>query len=101
MSAKRYDEQFKRDAVAFYEDNLGLSLQQASSDLGIHQATLHGWVKALGTGKRSRTKRLAKQAQEISDAQRIRVLEKEIARLREEREILQKAMKYFAAETNW
>lgn len=101
MSAKRYDEQFKRDAVAFYEDNLGLSLQQASSDLGIHQATLHGWMKAPGTGKRSRTKRLAKQAQEISDAQRIRVLEKEIARLREEREILQKAMKYFAAETNW
>ncbi|MCQ9371757.1 transposase [Corynebacterium sp. 35RC1] len=40
MSAKRYDEQFKRDAVAFYEDNLGLSLQQASSDLGINRATL-------------------------------------------------------------
>lgn len=101
MSAKRYDEQFKKDAVALYEDNPGLSLQQASSDLGINRATLHGWVKALGTGKRARTKRLAKQAQEISDAQRIRELEKENARLREEREILQKAIKCFAAETNW
>lgn len=101
MSAKRYDEKFKKDAVALYEDNPGLSLQQASSDLGINRATLHSWVREFGTGKRARTKQLAKQAQEISDAQRVRELEKEIATLREEREILQKAMKYFAAETNW
>lgn len=60
MSAKRYDEQFKRDAVALYEDNPGLSLQQASSDLGINRATLHSWVREFGTGKRARTKQLAK-----------------------------------------
>ena len=101
MSAKRYDEQFKKDAVALYEDNPDLSLQKVSQDLGINRATLHAWVKQLGTGKRARAKQVATQAQEISDAKRIRELEKENAKLREEQEILQKAMKYFAAETNW
>ncbi len=33
--------------------------------------------------------------------ERIRVLERENAKLREEREILRKAAKYFAEETNW
>ena len=37
----------------------------------------------------------------LSDAERIRVLERENAKLREEREILRKAAKYFAEETNW
>ena len=37
----------------------------------------------------------------LSDAERIRVLERENAKLREERELLRKAAKYFAEETNW
>ncbi|WCV10726.1 hypothetical protein [Corynebacterium silvaticum] len=40
-------------------------------------------------------------AGERYDAQRRRELEKEVGKLCEEREILQKFMKYFAAETNW
>lgn len=40
-------------------------------------------------------------AQALSDAERIRLLELENATLREEREILCRAAKYFAEETNW
>ena len=40
-------------------------------------------------------------AEGLSDTERIRVLERENAKLREEREILRKAAKYFAEETNW
>ncbi|EEI78290.1 IS3 family transposase, partial [Corynebacterium striatum] len=41
----RYSEQFKRDAVALYENNEDLSLNAASTELGINRASLHAWVK--------------------------------------------------------
>ena len=40
-------------------------------------------------------------AQATTDSERIRQLEKENAKLREERDILRKAAKYFAEETRW
>ena len=42
----RYSEQFKRDAVALYENNEDLSLNSASAELGINRASLHSWVKS-------------------------------------------------------
>nr|EEI15372.1 hypothetical protein HMPREF0276_0518 [Corynebacterium accolens ATCC 49725] len=35
----RYSEQFKRDAVALYENNEDLSLNAASAQLGINRAS--------------------------------------------------------------
>ena len=55
----RYSEQFKRDAVALYENNEDLSLNSASAELGINRASLHSWIKKYGTGKRARTKACA------------------------------------------
>ncbi|MDK4309848.1 IS3 family transposase [Corynebacterium accolens] len=92
----RYSEQFKRDAVALYENNEDLSLNSASAELGINRASLHSWVKKYGTGKRARIKAVHDKAQELNDSARIRQLEKENAKLREERDILRKAAKYFA-----
>ncbi|STC50282.1 transposase [Corynebacterium jeikeium] len=43
----------------------------------------------------------ATNAKETTDSERIRQLEKENAKLREERDILRKAAKYFAEETRW
>lgn len=98
----RYSEEFKRDAVALYENNEEqFTLKSASAELGINQASLHSWVKKYGTGKRSRTKALHDKAQAANDSERIRQLEKENAKLREERDILRKAAKYFAEETHW
>ena len=41
------------------------------------------------------------QEESVSDAERIRALERENAKLRGERDILRKAAKYFAEETRW
>lgn len=97
----RYSEQFKRDAVALYENNEDLSLKAASVELGINRSSLHSWLKQYGTGKRSRMAQSRANAAAASDAERIRRIEKEIAKLREERDILRKAAKYFAEETHW
>ncbi|MFW9243713.1 transposase [Corynebacterium striatum] len=92
----RYSEQFRRDAVALYENNEDLSLNAASAELGINRASLHSWVKKYGTGKRARTKAMRDNAKETTDSERIRQLEKENTKLREECDILRKAAKYFA-----
>ncbi|WP_436232022.1 transposase, partial [Corynebacterium aurimucosum] len=60
-----------------------------------------GPIKQYGTGKRARTKNMRDEAQATTDSERIRQLEKENAKLREERDILRKAAKYFAEETRW
>ena len=62
---------------------------------------MHQWKKEFGTGKKTRTIEAKAQADAVSDSERIRALEKENAKLREEREILRKAAKYFAEETRW
>ena len=97
----RYSEQFKRDAVALYENNEDLSLHTASAELGINRSSLFSWLKQYGTGKRDRTKTIRDKAQATTESERIRQLEKENAKLREERDILRKAAKYFAEETRW
>ena len=51
---KFYPEQFKRDAVALYENNENLSLAATAAELGVNRASLHQWKKELGTGKRTR-----------------------------------------------
>ena len=82
--------------MALYENNEDLSLNAASAELGINRASLHSWVKKYGTGKRARTKAMRDNAKETTDSERIRQLEKENTKLREERDILRKAAKYFA-----
>ncbi|ERS58184.1 hypothetical protein HMPREF1261_02243, partial [Corynebacterium sp. KPL1818] len=64
----RYSEQFKRDAVALYENNEDLSLNSASAELGINRASLHSWIKKYGTGKRARTKSMRDKVQAANDS---------------------------------
>ncbi|WP_240928003.1 transposase, partial [Corynebacterium striatum] len=83
----RYSEQFKRDAVALYENNEDLSLHAASAELGVNRSSLFSWLQQYGTGKRARFKAVHDKAQAATDSERIRQLEKENAKLREERDI--------------
>ncbi|WCZ53879.1 hypothetical protein CJEIK_06880 [Corynebacterium jeikeium] len=73
----------------------------ASAELGVNRSSLFSWLQQYGTGKRARTKAMRDNAKETTDSERIRQLEKENAKLREERDILRKAAKYFAEETRW
>lgn len=45
MPSKTYSEEFKRDAVALYENSPGTSIQTIATDLGVNRATLANWVK--------------------------------------------------------
>lgn len=73
----------------------------ASAELGINRTSLHAWVKQYGTSKRTRMAQLRVDTTGVSEAERIRQLEKEVSRLREERDILHKAAKYCADQTRW
>lgn len=113
MARKNYSDEFRRQAVDLYESSPGATLKGIAADLGVSRGTLADWVRALGTGSTTvlppdRTTSGIKPAGAETAAVRIARLEAENARLRAEkvkveteRDILRKAAKYFAGETNW
>jgi transposase len=120
MARKNYSEEFRRQAVDLYESTPGATLKGIAADLGIVRGTLRHWVDQYGTGKTTAldgttTTRPASTAgggapppgsetpeQELARLRtRVRELEVETTKLATEREILQRAAKYFAGETNW
>ena len=90
-----YDLEFKKSSAklaALSEQ----SIAQTARDLGINVNTLHGWVgqyyrKCQSSGKA--------QGIQISQEEEIKQLRKELARVKQEREILKKAAAYFAKES--
>lgn len=120
MARKNYSEEFRRQAVDLYESTPGATLQGIAADLGVVRGTLRHWVDQYGTGRTAAgdgttTSHPAKAAsggvpptgpetpeQELARLRaRVRELEVETTKLATEREILQRAAKYFAGETNW
>ena len=100
MPRKVYTEQFKRDAVAMFESNPDTSMRKVAEELGINRSTLGCGYKQCGTNV-AKEEDAASAVEKLADAERIRQLERENKRLREERDILRKAAKYFAEETTW
>ncbi len=80
MSAKRYPEEFKVEAVRQVTDR-GHSVADVAKRLDITTHSLYAWIKKYGPD--------SKEHQELSDAQaEIRRLQKELKRTTEERDIL-------------
>jgi len=110
MARKNYPDEFKRDAVALYQDTEGATITMIAAELGVSEATLSAWCKAAGVPIRHR-----KSAATVHPARGVETPEQELARLRAEnqqlradktklateRDILRSAAKYFAGETNW
>jgi transposase len=87
-----YTREFKEDAVRLVTDK-GMSVTQVAMDLGIHENTIYKWIrlyKADPAGAFPGKGRLKPQDEEMRRLQR----ENEI--LREEREILKKALAIFS-----
>lgn len=112
MARKSYTEEFRREAVQLYEHTPGATMQGIAADLGICRGTLARWrreqdytepkVEHGGAGS------LEKLGDGESPQARIAHLEAQVRRLEDdkrmlasERDILRKAAKYFAGETNW
>jgi transposase len=98
---KNYPPQFKADAVALYRSRPEATIRQVAADLGINPETLRNWVRAAGAS-RPRGRRAEAPAEPPTPLEAENAaLRKKVRELEEEREILQKAAKYFAGETRW
>ena len=88
---KVYSEEFKESSAKLAAES-ECSIAQTARNLGIKETTLYGWVsKYEGT-----TKKAAKPSS-ASD-QELQSLRREIAKLKQQCEILKKAAAYFANE---
>lgn len=123
MARKNYSEEFRRNAAELYESTPGATVRGIAEDLGIERGTLRGWLQRHGTGKKTAedgspavsplktASRLPGGVEPPGDETpgerivrlegRVAALEAERTKLATEREILQRAAKYFAGETNW
>jgi transposase len=119
MARKNYSEEFRRQAVDLYETTPGATLKGIAADLGVVRGTLKHWVDQYGTGKKTAadgtttTRPTSAKVgslpagpetpeEKIARLEaRVNELEVETTKLTTEREILQRAAKYFAGETSW
>ena len=85
-SGKRYDQEYKNMIVDLFKS--GMSLAELSSEYGIAKSTINGWVKDV--------KEIKLDENEVMTLKEVKALKKEMARIKEENEILKKAMAIFA-----
>ena len=90
---RRYDQEYKDMIVELFKS--GMSLAELSSEYGIAKSTINGWVKDV--------KEIKVDENEVMTLKEVKALKKEIARIKEENEILhhrralaKKAMAIFA-----
>ncbi|WP_106817777.1 IS3 family transposase [Janibacter massiliensis] len=117
MARKNYSEEFRRQAVDLYESTPGATVRGIAEDLGIVRGTLRHWLAVYGTGKKTAADGTLTSSplqskpsptsptgpagetpeQKIARLEaRVNELEVETTKLTTEREILQRAAKYFA-----
>ena len=83
---RRYDQEYKDMIVELFKS--GMSLAELSSEYGIAKSTINGWVKDV--------KEIKVDENEVMILKEVKALRKEMARIKEENEILKKAMAIFA-----
>ena len=90
---RRYDQEYKDMIVELFKS--GMSLAELSSEYGIAKSTINGWIKDV--------KEIKVGEDEIMTLKEVKALKKEMARIKEENEILhhrralaKKAMAIFA-----
>ena len=81
-----YDQEYKDMIVDLFKS--GMSLAELSSEYGIAKSTINGWVKDV--------KEIKVDENEVMTLKEVKALKKEMARIKEENEILKKAMAIFA-----
>lgn len=85
---RRFDKEFKLDAVRLMGEG-GRTIAQLSRDLGVSVTQLRRWREQFGQDS-AKDKALSAEAAEVKK------LERELAQVKEEREILKKALAVFS-----
>lgn len=89
-----YDREFKLNTLRLVKSS-GKSIIQIARELGINSNTIHNWKKAYQGGKYDGPDTAPKFSPHEVEVRR---LKKELARVTMERDILKKAVAYFAKE---
>ena len=94
MERKRYSAEFKREAVKLASQP-GMVKRQVAQELGIHENLLRTWIRQFAAGKWETTPGKALKSDQQQELERLR---RELKRVTTERDILKKAVGYFAKE---
>jgi len=94
MARRTYTEDFRIEAVKQVTEN-GYEITDTAHRLGVHPDSLRAWIKRLESPEA-----VAKNKATESSSAEIKKLQKELKRVKEERDILKKAAVYFASHTN-
>ena len=82
---KRYEQEYKDMIVDLFKS--GMSLAELSGEYGIAKSTINGWIKDVKEVKIDNNK--------VMTLKEVKALKKEMAKIKEENEILKKAMAIF------
>ncbi len=89
---RKYDTEFKQNAVKLYYAS-GKSYSVFSDELGIPTATLVGWIHS---GKYRTSEKNGETTPVTAELEELKRLRKELAIVKEERDILKKAVAIFS-----
>jgi transposase len=92
---RKYDPEFKREAVRLAEES-EKSVAQVARDLGIHRNVLYRWRKELIEGAQEA---FPGQGKFKASDEEMRRLKRDLEIVRQERDILKKALVFFAEES--
>ena len=95
MERRKFTREFKLEAVQLITAR-GVTVAQASRDLGVHGAVLRRWVK---DGVADPQQAFPGQGQMKPEQVELARLRREVLKLKAERDILKKAAAYFAKES--
>lgn len=91
--AKKYDKEFKLQTIQLVKE--GKSVAQVAREIGLHENTVYRWMEEF---KQEGTQAFPGSGKLKPDDQALRDLQKQLRDLKEENEILKKAMHYFAKD---
>jgi transposase len=92
VSRQKFTKEFKEEAVRQVLDQ-GKTQNEVARELGIHQSALCRWVRKV---RRNGKDAFPGHGKLMAPAQKVRDLEAELRRVTMERDILKKAITYFA-----
>ena len=95
VKRRQFSKEFKTEAVRLVRDR-GVSVAQAAKDLDIHENVLRKWVREVSADAQHAFPGHGQMKPEQAEIAR---LQKEVAKLKMERDILKKAAAYFAKES--
>jgi len=87
---RKFEPEFKGEAVRLVREQ-GRSVADVARSLGVHVNTLHTWVRELPTEGQA-----VRRTHRNAESEAVRRLERDLKRVTEERDILKKAVAFFA-----